>query len=249
MPPRRRRLDVDDEFVVGVPWETFVAWFRSVWKQGQHVALVGPTGCGKTTAAIGICEGRQWVLALDAKGGDDTLAAAPGWTQLADWPPPRKIREAIANGQPARLVCGFSPQTIHDREKLRAYLERILEAAWLDRNWTIEVDELQLMADRKMMGLGPLIEEFLVAARTRGVSIVSAFQAPAWVPTASTRQASWLILFPTTDITVIKTLAEKTGRDWHDLVDALHALPDHHMLVAGLNPKDPLVLTKPPRIG
>lgn len=233
--------------MVGVDWLTFRKWFASVWEQGKHVALVGPTGCGKTTAAVGICRGRRWVLALDAKGGDDTLAAS-GFQPISDWPPPRKVREQIARGEPARLVAGFSPETIRDRIKLRNYLARVLEAAWLDRNWTIEVDELQLMADRKMMALGGLIEEFLVAARTRGCSIVTCFQAPSWVPTASTRQADWIILYPTRDVTVIKSLAEKVGRDWHELQEILHHLPDHHILVCGLNPRDPMVLTKPEKV-
>lgn len=249
MPPRRRqRLDFsDDQFVVGVEWPMFLKWFGSVWEQGQHVALVGPTGCGKTTAAVGICGLRRWVLGLDAKGGDSTLSAA-GWTSVNDWPPPRKIRQDIAEGRAARLVAGFSPRTIHDRTRLRDFLRTVMEQAWVDRNWTLEVDELQLMADRKMMNLGPLIEEFLVAARDRGVSVVQCFQAPAWVPTASTRQATWIGLFPTRDTTVIKSLAEKTGRPWHDLETVLHEIPDHHMLMTGLNPRDPMVLTLPEKV-
>lgn len=247
MPPRHNTRSTD-ELVIGVEWPMFLAWFASVWQQGQHVAFVGPTGCGKTTGAVGICKLRRWVLALDAKGGDDTLAAS-GFTNVAEWPPPKDIRQDIAEGRPARLVAGFSPRTIKDRGELRRYLERVLEAAWLDRNWTLEVDELQLMADRKMMNLGAMIEEFLVAARTRGVSVVSCFQAPAWVPTASTRQATWIALYPTRDTTVIKSLAEKIGRDWHDLQEVLHALPDHHMVMCGLNPRDPMVLTKPEKVG
>lgn len=252
MPPRprsgRRIAFADEDIVVGVEWPTFLAWFASVWKQGQHVALVGPTGCGKTTAEIGLCGLRRWVLGLDAKGGDDTLALA-GWQQVDAWPPSKKIRNDIAEGRPARLVAGFSPETIHDRVRLTEFLQKVMEAAWIDRNWTLGIDELQLMADRKMMGLGPLVEEFLVAARTRGVSVVSCFQAPAWVPTASTRQATWIGLFPTTDTGVIKTLAEKIGRDWHDLEAVLHELPDHHMVMCGQNPKDPMVLTRPEKIG
>ena len=77
---------------------------------------------------------------------------------------------------------------------------------------------------------------------------MTAFQAPAWVPTASTRQATWIIIFPTRDVTVIKNLAEKIGRDWHDLQDILHDLPDFHCVIAGLNPRDPLVATRPPKV-
>lgn len=233
--------------IVGVPWETFLQWFAHVWQQGQHVAIVGPTGCGKTTVAVGLTRLRRWVLALDAKGGDSTLKGS-GFTAVTDWPPPKKVRQDIAEGRPARLLVGFSPRTLQEIPKLRALLHAVLNAAWIDGHWTVEVDELQLMADRRMMALGSVIEQFLVAARDKGLSVVTAFQAPAWVPTASTRQATWIIIFPTRDITVIKNLAEKIGRDWHELQEILHDLPDFHCVVAGLNPRDPLVATRPPKV-
>lgn len=244
----RRFLHRDDDFVIGVPWETFIAWYSTVWEQGQHVALVGPTGCGKTTCAIGIGRTRRWVLALDAKGGDSTLAKS-GYTRITSWPPPRKIRQDIAEGRPARLVAGFSPKTLADRPRLRLFLRRVLDEAWIDGGWTIQVDELQIMAHGKMMGLSGEIEQFLVAARDKNLSVLNLFQAPAWVPTAATRQAEWIILYPTRDIDVIKALAAKIGRDWHDLAELLHELPDHHIVVSGVNPRDPLVLTKPAKIG
>jgi energy-coupling factor transporter ATP-binding protein EcfA2 len=233
-----------EQLLVGVPWELFLQWFASVWKQGQHVAIVGPTGCGKTTCAVGLTRLRKWVLALDAKGGDDTLAGS-GYTPVADWPPPRRIVKDISEGRPARLVVGFTPKTLKDRPKLRDFLARVLDGAWLDGGWTLEIDELQIMADHKMMGLGASVEEFLIAARNKKVSVLTLFQAPAWVPTASTRQATWIILYPTRDETVIKSLAAKIGRPWQELKAILHALPDHHIVVVGLNPRDPYVLTKP----
>lgn len=249
--PRRRLRAVpefsDDDSVVGVPWDVFMAWFAHVWEQGQHVAIVGPTGCGKTTVALGICKLRNWVLALDAKGGDSTLKGA-GFTPVSDWPPPRQVQRDIAEGRPARLVVGFTPRTLAEKAKLKDFLRVVLEAAWVDGHWTVEVDELQLMADRKMMNLSGIVEEFLVAARDKGLSVITAFQAPAWVPTASTRQATWIIIFPTRDETVIKSLAAKVGRDWRELRSILHSLPDHCCVVAGLNPRDPLVLTKPPKV-
>ena len=59
--------------VIGLPWERFLAYMRDTWKPGQHIAMIGPTGEGKTTFAAGLLSIRKWVMALDPKGEDETL--------------------------------------------------------------------------------------------------------------------------------------------------------------------------------
>lgn len=233
--------------VIGVEWPDFLQWFRSVWEQGQHVAIVGPTGCGKTTFAVGITRLRKWVLALDAKGGDSTLKKS-GYTPVNSWPLPKEIRNDVAEGKAARLVMGFMPKAVAEFETLKTLLRETLEGIWIDGGWTVEIDEAQIACDRKMMNLSGHVEKLLVAARDKRLSVLTLFQAPAWVPTATTRQATWVVIFPTRDVDVIKTLAAKIGRDWRDLQAILHEIPDHYCIVAGLNPRDPLILTKPEKV-
>lgn len=233
-----------DRDILGLEWDDFLTYFASQWRQGEHVAIVGPTGCGKTTCAVGITRLRRWVLALDAKGGDSTLQKS-GYRRVGEWPLPRSIRRDIAEGRPARLVMGFQPRTMAEIPALRALMRNTIEGVWIDGGWTIEVDEAQVLADRKMMGLGSQLEQLLVAARDKRLSVVSLFQAPAWVPTATTRQATWIFLFRTRDIGVIKALAEKIGRDWRMLQTVLHDLPKWHCVVAGLDPHEPLIVTAP----
>lgn len=243
----RNRDTPGDDQVIGVEWPLFLRWFASVWRQGQHIAVIGPTGCGKTTFAVGITRQRKWVIALDPKGGDSTLTNS-GFTRVREWPLPKKMLQDIAEGQPCRVVMGFTPEKLSDQPLLKALMRDTLEGVWIDGGWTVVSDETQILADRKMMNLGPQLEAMQVAARDKRISNLTLFQAPAWVPTATTRQASWIVMFPTQDVTVIKILAAKIGRDWHDLADILHALPDFHCVVAGLNPRDPLVLTKPEEV-
>lgn len=231
--------------VIGKTWEEFVSWFAVVWKPGAHVALVGPTGMGKSTFAVGIMESRRYVLALDPKGGDETLEKS-GYERLTTWPLPDRAFDRIAEGHPARFIVGGKSHTIADRLKLRELLRATLEGVFESRGWTVYADEFQLLADRKMMGLGALVEQLLVAARSKGITVVTSYQAPAWVPSAASRQATWIVLWPTRDVDVVKKLANVVGRDWRMIWSAMRAMPPFHVLVIGRNPHDPMVVTSAP---
>lgn len=243
----RLAQETDDTQVFAAPWTMFTKWFKDEWKPGQHVALVGPTGEGKTTFAVQILQQRKWVLALDPKGEDPTLQAS-GFERILEWPPPSKIRDDIAEGKPARLIVGGSIRTEKDKKKLVELMHRAVEGVRGEGGWTLYADEFQLLSDRRMYGLDKPIEELLVAARARGTSVVTAFQAPAWVPKAATRQATYCVIWPTRDINMIKTVAESMGREWKELVAAVKELPSYHILVIPKKVHAPMVLVHPPRI-
>src|ERR1700748_169221 len=119
VPARAPRID-SGALVAGLPWPHFLAWFRRAWKPGQHVAMIGPTGEGKTTFASGILAQRKYVIALDPKGEDETLSASgfervlhlpntrvdPLW-RVRHWEASRqwdRIHQDIAEGRPARII-------------------------------------------------------------------------------------------------------------------------------------------------
>lgn len=231
--------------VVGKSWDEFLEWFARVWKPGAHVALVGPTGMGKSTFAVGILELRRYVLALDPKGGDSTLETS-GYERLTDWPLPDKAYDRIAEGHPARYIVGGHSRTLEDRARLTVLLRDTLRGVFESRGWTVYADEFQLLADRKMMNLGAEVETLLIAARDKGITVLTSYQAPAWVPTAASRQATWIVLWPTRDVNVVKTLAAAVGRPWQMIWSAMRALPPFHVLVIGRNPHEPMVVTTAP---
>lgn len=235
-----------DRDVIGMTWDEFLEWFRLAWKAGQHVALIGMTGAGKSTFAAGILEHRDYVMALDPKGGDETLSTL-GFPRITSFPLPSWVWEAIADGNPAKLIIGGVAVTGEELDALRVLLGQYLDAVFTMGGWTVYADEFQLLADRKMMNHGALVERLLIAARSKRVSVVTSYQAPAWVPTAASRQATWIALWPTRNLTVVKTLAEIVGRDWRMLWDVMRQVPPFHVLVIGPRPHDPMVITKAPR--
>ena len=235
------------EQVVGVPFEIFLAWIRDAWPPGAHFALCGPTGEGKTTFAVSILKQRKWVMALDPKGEDDTLSAS-GFILVTSLPLPRKIRNDIAEGKPARIILGGPATTDAEDKALWQLMRDGIKMVRQQGGWTIYADEFQVLADLRMFNLGKPIEQLQISARSKGTSVVTSFQAPAWVPKSSTRQAKFVAMWPTRDVNMIKAVAESMGRPWRLLEEAVHTLEQFFVLVIPGSIHVPMVLVHPPKV-
>lgn len=234
-----------DVLVIGAHWDAFAEWFTAIWEHGHHVALIGPTRQGKTNLLIELGRLRPYAVILDSKGMDRTLQES-GYRRIGAWPPPSDVWDDIADGLPAHLLIGGPVRSDQEWDRLASVISDALTGVFQAHgSWTVGVDELQITS--QMMGLKRKIERNLIAAADRGVTMITGYQAPSWVPTAASRQARWLFLYPTRDEDVIKNVAAKAGRPWRDLKEALHVLPDYHVLVAGTNPRVPLVITHAPK--
>lgn len=233
--------------VTALAWPDFQAWFKDVWKPGQHVALIGPTGMGKSTFAKGILEPRKYVLAFDPKGGDETLKAT-GYARIEKWPLSNKIKDEIGQGKPARFIVGAEVKTDEDWEKMRRMHDRVLRDAFNMGGWTVYIDEFQIATDRRIMGLANRTEKLLIAARSKKCSVVTAYQAPAWVPTSASRQATWKGVWYTQDLDVVDKVAAIAGREKKEMRAIMSQLPPFHVLMVGQNPADPMVVTSAPKI-
>ena len=261
-PPERTRnvvyLDWDREFM---PWLTGKlprvhrnegpVGLSAPWKPGQHVALIGKTGEGKSTLAAGIMSARKYVLALDPKGEDETLEAA-GYTRVLGLPPkkklPKEIQRDLDEGRPVRLVVGGASRTREADARLRTLMEDALEYARQSGGWTVYADEYQLLADQRMYRLGPQVERMLISARRDKTSVVTAFQAPAWVPKAATRQSSIIVVWRTRDEDMVKNVARAAGRPWKMLGQVIDELPKYHVLCIPDELRAPMMITSAPKI-
>lgn len=238
----------DDALVVGLPWDLFLSYMRWAWKPGQHIAMIGPTGEGKSTLAVGLLQLRKWVLALDPKGEDETLSLSGfervarlpvfdglgiAW-RLQNWAAARqwdRIHQAIAEGRPARVIIGgpsrTTAQDLANQDLMRSAFAYAREAG----GWAVYVDEFELISSQRMFALGPYVERMLISARRDGTSVVTSYQAQAWVSKHATRQARFAIVWPTGSRQMIRNIAEDMGRDWKQLAAAVDELPPFHVLV------------------
>jgi hypothetical protein len=253
-PPRR------EPPVVTLPWDTFLEFMGDRWEPGQHVANIGPTGEGKTTVNVGLLDTRKYVLCLDPKGEDDTLEQS-GWVRVTAVPGERmrygsanrkawnKIHQDIAEGKPARVIIGGPADNEDEDARLVELMRRGIAYARYARGWTLYVDEFELMSSQRMFRLGPPVERMLISARRARTSIVTSFQAAAWVSKHATRQARYTFMYSTGDRGMIKNVAESMGRDWRELGEAVDELPKFYLLVIprGRN-GGPMILTTAPKL-
>ena len=239
--------------VVGYSWAEFEEWFKGRWEPGDHMAFLGPTKVGKSTAACAILPMRKYVVAFDPKGGDRTLATLlnKGFVRLPTWPPSNKIRRDIADGKPARFILGQKIETVHDLPVLRRTLAAALEDVFAEGGWTVYVDELQIAADRRLMNLSGSIERLLIAARDKGVSVVTSYQRPAWVPRTASEMAWWFCCFYTRDLDTQDRIAQMAGRPKAEIRGAMRALGKvpHAFMVFAQDPSIPIIVTRAPKAG
>jgi hypothetical protein len=191
------------------------------------------------------------VLALDPKGEDETLEAA-GYTRVLGLPPkkklPKEVQKDLDEGRPVRLVVGGASRTKETDAALRQLMEDALEYARQSGGWTVYVDEYQLLADQRMYRLGPNVERMLISARRDKTSVVTAFQAPAWVPKAATRQSSLIVAWRTRDKDMMQVIARASGRDWRQLGEAMDELPKYHVLCIPDELRAPMMITSAPKV-
>ena len=230
-------------------WSTeFLPWFKDAWKPGQHVALIAPTGAGKTTFAAGLLGLRKYVLALDAKGGDSTLDAM-NFVRIEKWPGTKamtkKVEDNEKNDLPSRFVVGNKARSNDEINQLSDTLEKTLNETYEMGGWTVYADELMLLTDPRLFGLRKQVDRLLIAARDLGVSFVSSFQAPKWVTPMAGNQATWIAVSYTRDVDVVNRLAEILGRPKNEIRGAIKGLEQYSWLIIGRNPREPIRVTIP----
>ena len=265
--------------VVWLDWEQYLAWLSGrltkvraswgerldlgpPWQPGEHMALDGPTGEGKTTHAVGLLSLRKYVLALDPKGEDQTLTDS-GYARVTsiyrdsvDWRMRHredaktwdKIWKAVENGRPARVIVGQGSSTIAEDARNQLLMSEGIAFARQCKGWTLYVDEFELLSSPRMFRQGPMIERMLISARSAGTSVVTTFQAPAWISQHATRQARRAVKWPTGDRNMIKKLAEGMGRDWRDLGAIVDELPPYHTVTIPRGKHHPMVITSAPKL-
>lgn len=212
----------DRDRVVRVPWDEFAARFD--WKQGEHVALVGPTGRGKTTLALAILPRRSWVCILATKAKDSTLAGLTGkrggYKRITAWPPPNDTTQRVLlwprwTGTASR---GLQARTIR----------RAVDDIFGEEAWCIFTDDVQYLTSE--LRLGDVLDTLWLQARSLGISVVAATQRPRHVPLNMWTMSTHLFVWGTAHKGDLKSLGELGGLNMDTIRSEVEHLTGHDVL-------------------
>lgn len=197
-----------------LPWEKFAEMFRGAHKQGEHVAIVGPTGSGKSVLGLSLCKiigarmGKDRrparVVVLATKPRDDTVSSL-GWPVIKKWPP--------SYGQEHVIVWprGGPPDTETSRQ--RAVFRPLLNTIYQEGGQTVCIDEAFYFEDSPPDGLGlkGVMTKFWTNARSNKLTLVAATQRPRHVTVSMWTEPSWVFIFHPDDLEDLKRVAEMSG--------------------------------------
>ena len=216
--------------------------FQKSHKQGEHVAIVGPTGSGKTLLGLELCkvigarratDGRpSRVTVLQYKPRDDTLRQIlpeKEWPIIDHWPP--------NYGQEHVIVWprGFKPSEASRRQ--RAVFLPLLDTIYQEGGQTVYIPEAAhferpLPAPGKSgggLGMGGTMEEFWSGARSLKISVISDTQRPRQVTRLMWSEPAWVMIFEPDDDDDLRRVAEMSGFK-RDVFVAAHRLGEHEFL-------------------
>jgi hypothetical protein len=162
-----------------------------VWKQGEHVAIIGDTGSGKTYLENALGDYRSWWMFFRTKREnprDDPMDRR--------W---RRVR-SVADIDTTRSHWLIDPRPA-DRTR-QGYA--VLRKAAAEGQWTVAIDEL---FQSTLLGLQRPIEELLTTGRSAGISVVCGMQRPVGVTRYAQSQCTHAFIF-TCEGRDVKTLME-----------------------------------------
>lgn len=246
---------------------TATAWGEDIrlgpaWQPGEHDAMIGPTGEGKSTYAVGRLSLRKYVMALDPKGEDETLSASGYarvssiWQDSLRWRLSRRddartwdrIWQNIEEGRPARVIVGGPARSDSELAELKQLIREAVSFARYAGGFTLYVDEFEVVSSRDIYNLSAIVNAMLITARRAGLSVMTSYQAQAWVSKHAIRQSRRAVMWPTGDRDMIKNVAQGMGRDWRGVAGAVDELPPWHTLTIPRGKHHPMVITTAPEL-
>ena len=224
-----------------VTWDTFLS-DHFVWRQGEHVSMIGPTGSGKTTLALNLLPMRQFVIVLATKPRDETmdkLVKEDGYLKVKRW----KDIPRIGVRQHLRVIVQPPYKSSRDIWQQAQAFDDVLNAAFIQGGWTIFADELFWM---QKLGLNNELETYWTQGRSMNLSLIAGTQRPANVSLFAYDQATHVFFWRDNDERNLKRISGMNGQNAKLIRETVASMPKHASLYVNTR-TGAMVMTTAPR--
>jgi hypothetical protein len=204
-------------------WNSFLRQF--VWKQGEHVAVIAPTGWGKSTIAFEIIKKRKYVVILGTKPRDKTLSdyiKTNDYEDTQKWPP-GDFTNKIALWPRFKTIDSFDTQRSVFKSAINGYGK--IQGLFQQGGWTIVIDEV--MYFREELQLDKEMRMLWTQGRSNDLSVVASAQRPRDIPLLMLNQSTHLFLGRFSDVYEIRRISEIGGEAGEQIKQYLPRLKEY----------------------
>ena len=223
--PRKQEVSREAPFV---EWGDLYTHLKGTWRQGEHFAVIGPTGSGKTFAALEISEIRSYVILVACKPKDPLIrdAIARGyWLVPTDKleipyvdtkgegmkPLHRKVIYWPRLGERASRKLPDSHVLAAERAMQKPRVQAAIGYVRQNGHWTLLLDETTWIC--RDLNLQRDVDSALFQFRSLNSSLILLAQRPSWIGRFALSSPRFVMLFQTNDDNDRKALGEISAID------------------------------------
>lgn len=255
----RSTISVDEAAPI-IPWATLHGYLKGgEFQQGDHVAVIGPTGSGKTHIAFEVADIRAYVILVALKPQDPLIedARKKGYYLI----PGNKLEIEYVDGRPLHPKVIYWPRLSQVSQR-RLPAEALLSAekelhkqlvrgaiGYVRKNkrWTLILDEGTWVC--RDLNLQRDVDSALMHFRSLEASVIILGQRPSWMGRYVLSSPTHLFLFSTNDANDRKSLGEISGVDTRLVQDIVGSLDfrRHEVLYINTRTREMYRTIAPPR--
>lgn len=168
------------------------------WEQGEHISLIGATGCGKTTLAEVLLPLPPYVVVFACKPKDKTMdkLVKGGYSKITEWPP-KAYEKRVVLWPPISKRW----QVVQQRYAFHNAIDAIYESG----GWCVYADEVGYMtAELNMQRAFNMLWQ---QGRSIGITLVASMQRPRHVSLNAYTQATHIFFWRQNDEQDLKRIA------------------------------------------